>query len=77
MTEKDDEIIYRESRIHLFESRPGVIKCDWAPRNVAPDQKRQAVGTVKTADFENEAAAREFLIRRARHRIDQEQARDK
>lgn len=69
-TEEEEPTIYRENRIYLRESRPGVLKCEWGPRNEGPETKRRSAGTVKTADFENEQASRQFLVRRAKKMID-------
>lgn len=73
-TEPEELTIYRENRIFLVESRPGVLKCEWGPRNEGPETKRTSVGTVKIADFETEAAANQFLLRRAKRMIDASQA---
>ncbi len=74
--DQDEAAIYRENRIFLFESRPGVLKCEWGPRNEGPENKRRSAGTVKVADFESPEAAHQFLLRRAKRRIDADQAEE-
>lgn len=75
-TEQDEYTIYRENRVYLSESRPGVLKCEWGPRNEGPEAKHASAGTVKISDFESEEAARQFLLRRAKKMIDADQAKD-
>ncbi len=75
-SEQEPVTIYRENRIFLYESRAGVLKCEWGPRNEGPDTKRKNVGTVKVGDFESEDAANQFLLRRAKRMIDKEQTGD-
>ena len=70
LSDQDVHTVYCENRIFLFESRPGVLKCEWGPRNESPETKRISAGTVKIADFENVEAARQFLLRRAKRMID-------